>query len=97
MSRGVRDLRDLICVSRLTVRDSDEEVISDDEVVVKDLDALSISSASSVESLKRTNSVERHVSPDSGCVTNSSTPPETAIEADVTPKRTKPKKRKKKR
>lgn len=95
MSRGVRDLRDLICVSRLTVRDSDEEVISDDEVVVKDLDALSISSASSVESLKHTNSVERHVSPDSGCVTNSSTPPETAIEADVTPKRTKPKKRKK--
>ena len=96
MSRGVRDLRDLICVSRLTVRDSDEEVIiSDDEVVIKDLDAVSISSASSVDSLKQTNSAERHLSPDSGCVTNSSTPPETTVEADVTPKRTKPKKRKK--
>ncbi|XP_062619995.1 uncharacterized protein LOC134281575 [Saccostrea cucullata] len=97
MSRGVRDLRDLICVSRLTVRDSDEEIFSDDEVVIKDLDTLSVSSASSVDSSKRLPSVERHVSPDSGCVTNtcSSTPPETAVETDVIPKKTKPKKRKK--
>lgn len=95
MSRGVRDLRELICVSRLTVRDSDEEIFSDEEVVIKDLDALSVSSASSVDSSKRAQSVERHVSPDSGCVTNSSTPPETAVETDAIPKRTKPKKRKK--
>ncbi len=32
MSRGIKDLRELICVSRLTIRDSDEEIIiSDDE------------------------------------------------------------------
>jgi hypothetical protein len=77
------------------VRDSDEEIFSDEEVVIKDLDAISISSASSIESSKHTQSVERHVSPDSGCVTNSSTPPETTVETEVVPKRTKPKKRKK--
>ena len=31
MSRGVKDLRDLICVSRLTIRGSDEECYSDDD------------------------------------------------------------------
>ena len=31
MSRGIRDLRDLICVSRLTVRHSDDEIFSSDE------------------------------------------------------------------
>lgn len=35
MSR-IRDLRDLICVSRLTYRDSDEEVISDDDTTTTD-------------------------------------------------------------
>ena len=31
MSRGIRDLRDLICVSRLTIRHSDDEIFSSDE------------------------------------------------------------------
>lgn len=92
MSRGVRDLRDLICVFRLIVRDSDEEVIFDDEVVVKDF---LISSVSLVESLKRINFVERYVFFDLGCVINSSIFLEIVIEVDVIFKRIKFKKRKK--
>lgn len=43
MSRGVRDLRDLICVSRLTYRDSDEEIFSDDDRLARDFNSLSLS------------------------------------------------------
>ncbi|XP_060064137.1 uncharacterized protein LOC132544543 [Ylistrum balloti] len=85
MSRGVRDLRDLICVSRLTFRDSDDEepqFLTDDEVVAKEFDQLSISSSDSVGGVESTNG-GRHISPDSGCVTNGSTPPELPVEEDT--------------
>lgn len=95
MSCGVRDLRDLICVFRLIVWDSDEEVIFDDEVVVKDFDVFLISSVSLVESLKYINFVERYVFFDLGCVINSSILLEIVIEVDVIFKRIKFKKRKK--
>lgn len=85
MSRGVRDLRELICVSRLTFRASDDEepqFLSDEEVVVKDFDQLSISSSDSVGGIEARNG-GRHISPDSGCVTNGSTPPEIPMEEEV--------------
>ena len=88
MSRGVRDLRDLICVSRLTVRDSDEEFISDDDNVINDLndfDRLSIGSTDSCDCESRNSGSGKRFSPDSGCVTNGETPPEisTSIELPV--------------
>ncbi|OWF39735.1 uncharacterized protein LOC110464672 [Mizuhopecten yessoensis] len=86
MSRGVRDLRELICVSRLTFRNSDDEepqFLTDDEVVAKDFDRLSVSSSDSVGGVEATNG-GRHISPDSGCVTNGSTPPELPMEEDTT-------------
>lgn len=85
MSRGVRDLRELICVSRLTFRASDDDepkFLSDDEVVTKDFDQLSISSADSLGGPEAT-SGGRYVSPDSGCITNGSTPPEIRMEEDT--------------
>lgn len=39
----MRDLRDLICVSRLTYRDSDDEIFSDDDRLARDLNSLSLS------------------------------------------------------
>ena len=49
MSRGIKDLRELICVSRLTIRDSDEDEIpiSDDEGRMSRFGSLSISSETS--------------------------------------------------
>lgn len=79
MSRGVRDLRDLICVSRLTVRHSDEEFISDDDQVAADFDRLSLGSNDSTDSR---NSGKRF-SPDSGCVTNGETPPEVSTSLEL--------------
>ncbi|KAK3091148.1 hypothetical protein FSP39_017513 [Pinctada imbricata] len=97
MSRGVRDLRELICVSRLTIRDSDEELFSDEDNVRRDFDTLSLSSTSSVDSQKAVATPTGHTSPDSGCQTNGSTPPEPVQNVDARPKSsTKAKKRKKK-
>ena len=87
MTRNVRDLRELICVSRLTFCESDDEernFSSDEEALSGDLDNLSISSGdttSGIPKLKSHGSLDftrghRHASPDSGCVTNGSTPPE---------------------
>lgn len=93
MSRGVRDLRDLICVSRLTFRASDdeEEIISDDERMSRDFDRVSLSSATSTGTDGLT-TTDHHISPDSGCVTNGSTPPDTAVDpAEINkPEETKP-------
>ena len=76
MSRGVKDLRDLIVVSRLTCRDSDEEIDSADEDFVRDLDALSLSSTGSGSRQSSANSIDRqkrgHKTPDSGIVGNGS-------------------------
>lgn len=81
MSRGIKDLRDLICVSRLTVRDSEDEFISDDENNVgrlsqsverklsREVSALSLASTLDGSPTPRN---DRVVSPDSGFVTNSS-------------------------
>ncbi|XP_071107878.1 uncharacterized protein [Haliotis cracherodii] len=84
MSRGVRDLRDLICVSRLTVRESDEEIISDEEL--NNFDSLSISSDSGSDNKHGlTNSqglIQGGISPDSGFVTNGS-PSEVVVTANV--------------
>lgn len=81
MSRGVRDLRDLICVSRLTVRDSDEEIISDDENVTNDFDRLSLGSTDSCDS--RNSGSGKRFSPDSGCVTNGETPPDVSASLEL--------------
>ncbi|XP_070185699.1 uncharacterized protein [Littorina saxatilis] len=78
MSRGVRDLRDLVCVSRLTYRDSDEEdeIWSDEEVVKRDLSGLQLSDGStspaSRSSSAGTNPPVRLRSSDSVFVTNGS-------------------------
>ncbi|ESO87089.1 hypothetical protein LOTGIDRAFT_229258 [Lottia gigantea] len=73
MSRSVRDLRDLICVSRLTYRESDEEDVgSDQEEVTADLDALSLTSSGSDTPTTSLKDPSRAISPDSGFVTNGS-------------------------
>lgn len=81
MSRGPRDLRDLICVSRLTFRESDDEVFSDEEFVCGDLDEISLGSSGSCESHQ--GSVARHkqkdLSPDSGCIINGGSPLESSL------------------
>ena len=69
MSRNIRDLRDLICVSRLTVRESDEEFFSsDDESAASFPRQLSKSSLGSSNSRKNTSDFRRSSvnSPDSG-------------------------------
>lgn len=69
MSRGVKDLRDLICVSRLTFHESEDEFLSEDEKrLSRETSGLSLSSA--IDSPTPRNG--RVVSPDSGFVTNSS-------------------------
>ncbi|XP_077979969.1 uncharacterized protein LOC144435256 [Glandiceps talaboti] len=44
MARNVRDLRDLICVSRLTIRDSDEELSDNDFDLPTSFDSLNLDS-----------------------------------------------------
>lgn len=76
MSRGPRDLRDLICVSRLTFRESDDEVISDDDNIKGDWDEISLDSSGSCDS-RQGSATDHHTkgqSPDSGCVTNGGSP-----------------------
>ncbi|XP_005093860.2 uncharacterized protein LOC101861107 [Aplysia californica] len=73
MSRGIKDLRDLICVSRLTFHESEEEYISDNERrLSREISSLSLTS--NLESPCTTNGLPsaRVVSPDSGFVTNGS-------------------------
>ena len=80
MSRGIKDLRDLICVSRLTVRDSEDEFISDEENVGKLSQSVERKLSREVSTLSLTSTLDgsptprndRVVSPDSGFVTNSS-------------------------
>lgn len=75
MSRGPRDLRDLICVSRLTFRESDDEVFSDDENVKGDWDEISLDSSGSCDSRQGSATCQQKgQSPDSGCVTNGGSP-----------------------
>lgn len=80
MSRGPRDLRDLICVSRLTFKESDEEIISDDDRLDADFDNLSLGSSGSCDSrqgsaAKSSRLTGRRISPDSGCIANGESPP----------------------
>uniref|UniRef100_A0A0B6ZP05 SIPAR domain-containing protein n=1 Tax=Arion vulgaris TaxID=1028688 RepID=A0A0B6ZP05_9EUPU len=78
MSRGVRDLRDLICVSRLTFHEGeDDEIFSDDDdgQINKEITMLSISTeqmTSESDSSKGWLPISRIVSPDSGFITNES-------------------------
>ena len=76
MSRGPRDLRDLICVSRLTFRASDDEVVSEDDQSKPDLDSFSLDSSGSCDSRQgsASRSTQKVYSPDSGVVTNGSSP-----------------------
>ncbi|KAH9512983.1 hypothetical protein Btru_035527 [Bulinus truncatus] len=73
MSRGVRDLRDLICVSRLTFNDSDEEgVYSDCDVSLNtEISNLSLSDNSHSDSLLDDSTLVPVTSPDSGIITES--------------------------
>ena len=69
MSRGIRDLRDLICVSRLTVRNSDDDIFtSDDDDVSQLTRKLSKASLSSQTSRDSSAAAQRDgaPSPDSG-------------------------------
>lgn len=89
MSRGIRDLRDLICVSRLTVRQSDEEIFSsDDERLTKassKLDKLSLASAD--EQSRGSSALSRKdlQSPDSGIATTNNSPQESVENVSVKP------------
>lgn len=80
MSRGPKDLRDLICVSRLTFQESDEEIISDDERLAADFDTLSLGSSGSCDSrqgsvVQSKSLIGPRISPDSGCIANGGSPP----------------------
>ncbi|XP_052265497.1 uncharacterized protein LOC127867994 isoform X2 [Dreissena polymorpha] len=76
MSRGPRDLRDLICVSRLTFRKSDDEVSSDDDKFNGDWNEISVGSSGSCDSRQDLASANqtKAQSPDSGCITNGGSP-----------------------
>ena len=91
MSRGVRDLRELICVSRLTFRGSDDEdgILSDEDgQLTRFLSRLSCSSGADNESRQssaqstRTGSADNR-SPDSGFGTNGQSPETEGIPGDV--------------
>lgn len=73
MSRGVRDLRDLICVSRLTFHESDDEALSETGAQIRrQLSSVSLSSQSTDSRTPRGPTSARVISPDSGFVTNGS-------------------------
>ena len=81
MSRGIKDLRELICVSRLTVRDSDEDEIpsSDDEGRISRFSAISLSSGTSGSDTRQSSAQSNkghpsRISPDSGFSTNGFSP-----------------------
>lgn len=95
MARSVRDLRELICVSRLTYHESDEEVLSDTDSssIENDVRKLSLDNGNfdevdnmgldkNVHISKKTTATDvTRVSPDSGFLTNSS-PPSTSGSRD---------------
>lgn len=74
MSRGIRDLRDLICVSRLTIRHSDDELFSSDEENF--IQRPGSSSISGTEASPESSAIQRRQSnsPDSGIATNGNSP-----------------------
>ena len=87
MSRGPKDLRDLICVSRLTFQASDEE-ISSDERLSTDFDNISLGSSGSCDSrqgsaVKTKALTGQRVSPDSGCVANGESSPSTNLDQAI--------------
>lgn len=80
MSRGPRDLRDLICVSRLTFRQSDDEVVSDDDYIARDWDEISLDSSGSCDSRQGSaKQRQKGQSPDSGCGTNGGSPQDSTL------------------
>ncbi|KAL5018187.1 hypothetical protein ScPMuIL_003909 [Solemya velum] len=106
MSRGIKDLRELICVSRLSYHDSNDEIVSDDCVLSDGLDSLSLSSegrgsrdsSAGSQSSRPQISPEENCfdrSPDSGCVPNTGSSPVQSITIKETANH--PKKRKKKK
>lgn len=113
MSRSVRDLRDLICVSRLQTRPSDDEaMLSDEEGRVSRAFAAALSFAepqpcsstdSRQSSAQSTRGRFNHKSPDSGFGTNGVSPETetySAVHAPIPPssqKPTSPRKRRKKK
>ncbi|GFN98418.1 caskin-1 [Plakobranchus ocellatus] len=74
MSRGVRDLRDLICVSRLTFHESeDDDAFAESRPQLrKELSSVSLSSLSTDSKTPRNPLSARVTSPDSGFATNGS-------------------------
>ena len=74
----MRDLRELVCVSRLTYRESDDEdeVLSDEGAVGQDLRSLHLSDGSSSPSSRSSSASQQPAgrlhSPDSGFITNGS-------------------------
>lgn len=107
MSRGPRDLRDLICVSRLTFRESDDEInySEDEEKFRGDWDEISLGSSGSSDSRQGSSSVrKKEQTPDSGCVTNGGSPSgssqnlkEEELKLDLTLLKNKKKSKKKKK
>ena len=101
MSRGPKDLRDLICVSRLTFRESDDEVdYSDEERYKGDWDEISLGSSESCDSRQGSSSFRKsEQTPDSGVVINGGSPLETVAEEELKLDLSifKPKKKKKKK
>ena len=109
MSRGVRDLRELICVSRLTYRESDDDVITDDDcgdekaTIAAKMQKLSLGTATCAMSLDDSACVS-----DSGIVSNghstasstdgasSGTPKDSDSSENADSRRKKSRKRKKK-
>ena len=80
MSRGIKDLRELICVSRLTIRDSDEELpVSDDEGRISRFSYSSFSTEASGSDSRQSSAQSytgraHRISPDSGFSTNGVSP-----------------------
>lgn len=100
MSRGPKDLRDLICVSRLTFRESDDEVyLSDEEKGVGDWDEISLGSSGSCDSQLGSSSARKvGQTPDSGCVTNGGSPfKDEELKLDLTSLKHKKRSKKKKK
>ena len=84
MSRGPRDLRDLICVSRLDFRVSDDEgAVSEDDRLHTDWDAVSIGSSGSCDS-RNSSAKGNKISPDSGCVPNGDVSLDPELKLDLT-------------
>lgn len=108
MSRGIKDLRELICVSRLSYHDSNDELLSDDYTLSDGVDSLSLSSDGRGSRGSFAGSLSNHPqesaeedcfdrSPDSGCVPNTGSSPVQNITVKETANHSKKKKKKKKK